>query len=53
MKFIKNITGKLMALWAILSFMATFLIIFIPSQLTWLIPDPKGQDLLSASPGDG
>lgn len=32
-----------MALWAVLSFMATFLVIFIPSQLTWLIPDPKGQ----------
>jgi len=45
MNFIKNIAGKLMAFWAILSFMITFLIIFIPSQLTWLIPDPKGQAL--------
>ena len=43
MNLIKNIAGRIMALWAVLSFMATFLIIFIPSQLTWLIPDPKGQ----------
>jgi 1-acyl-sn-glycerol-3-phosphate acyltransferase len=45
MNLIKNITGRIMALWAVLSFMATFLIIFIPSQLTWLIPDPRGQAL--------
>ena len=45
MNLIKNIAGHLMAFWAILSFMITFLVIFIPSQLTWLIPDPKGQDL--------
>lgn len=43
MNLIKNIAGRIMALWAVLSFMATFLVIFIPSQLTWLIPDPKGQ----------
>ncbi len=43
MNLIKNIAGRIMALWAVLSFMLTFLIIFIPSQLTWLIPDPKGQ----------
>lgn len=45
MRIIKNIVGRLLAFWAILSFIITFLIIFIPSQLTWLIPDPKGQDL--------
>jgi 1-acyl-sn-glycerol-3-phosphate acyltransferase len=45
MNLIKNIAGRIMALWAVLSFMATFLIIFIPSQLTWLIPDPRGQAL--------
>ena len=41
---IKNILGRLLAIWAIVSFISTFLIIFIPSMLTWLIPDPKGQD---------
>lgn len=34
-----------MALWALLTFMITFLIIFIPSMLCWLVPEPKGQDL--------
>lgn len=43
MNLLKNIAGRIMAFWAVLSFMLTFLIIFIPSQLTWLIPDPKGQ----------
>ena len=43
MNIIRNIAGRIMAFWAVLSFMITFLIIFIPSQLTWLIPDPKGQ----------
>lgn len=45
MNFIKNIAGRLLALWAILTFMITFLIFYIPSMITWLIPDPKGQDL--------
>ncbi|MBN8685461.1 MAG: 1-acyl-sn-glycerol-3-phosphate acyltransferase [Chitinophagales bacterium] len=41
---LKNILGRILAIWAILSFITSFLIIFIPSMLTWLIPDPKGQD---------
>lgn len=45
MKVFKNIVGGILALWAILSFMITFLIVFIPSMLCWLIPDPKGQDI--------
>lgn len=45
MNMIKNIAGRLLAAWAILSFIATFLVIFIPSQITWLIPNPKGQDI--------
>ena len=31
------------ALWAIITFILTFLIIFIPSMITWLIPNPTGQ----------
>ena len=42
---LKNILGRILALWAMVSFIATFLIIFIPSMLCWLIPDPKGQDI--------
>lgn len=45
MNFIKNILGRIFALWALLSFMLTFLIIFIPSMICWLIPDPKGQKI--------
>jgi 1-acyl-sn-glycerol-3-phosphate acyltransferase len=45
MNFMKDILARLLALWALLLFILTFLIIFIPSMLCWLIPDPKGQDL--------
>ncbi len=42
---IKNILGRIFAVWALISFMLTFLIVFIPSMLCWLIPDPKGQKI--------
>ena len=45
MKTIKKILAPLLALWAIITFLITFIIIFIPSMFTWLIPDPKGQDI--------
>ena len=43
MKIVKEILGRVFALWALLTFLVTFLIIFIPSMLCWLIPEPKGQ----------
>lgn len=43
MRLIKEILGRVFALWAILTFIITFLIIFIPSMISWLIPEPKGQ----------
>ena len=45
MKVFKNIVGRIWGLWAIISFLATFFIIFIPSMITYLFPDPKGQAL--------
>jgi 1-acyl-sn-glycerol-3-phosphate acyltransferase len=42
MKIFKNIFGRIWAFWGILSFIATFLIIFLPSMFTYLLPDPKG-----------
>ena len=45
MKFIKEILGRVFALWALVTFLITFLIIFIPSMLSWLIPEPTGQDI--------
>jgi len=45
MKIIKNILGRVLAAWAIVTFLLTFIIIFIPSMITWLIPEPKGQDI--------
>ena len=39
----KRISGWLWALWALTSFITTFLIVYIPLMLTWLIPDPAGQ----------
>ncbi len=41
MKIIKDIFARIWALWGILSFAATFLIIFIPSMCCYLIPEPK------------
>jgi len=48
MKILKMIGGRLMAIWAMLSFMLSFLVIFIPAMMTWLIPDPKGQGIFIA-----
>lgn len=43
MKLLKDILARILALWAMITFILTFLIIFIPSMIAWLIPDPKGQ----------
>ncbi len=43
MKIVKEILARVFALWAMVTFIITFFIIFIPSMLTWLIPEPKGQ----------
>lgn len=45
MTLIKNIFGRIWALWGIVSFVGTFLIVFIPTMCTYLIPDPKGSDI--------
>ena len=39
----KNIFGRIWALWGLISFLITFLIIFLPSMLSHLMDDPKGQ----------
>jgi len=44
-KFVREILGRVFALWAITSFIASFLVIFIPSMFCWLLPDPIGQDI--------
>lgn len=43
MRFLKLFAARLWAAWALLSFMLTFGVIFIPSMLTWLVPNPRGQ----------
>lgn len=43
MNMLKNIFARIWALWGLISFAVTFLIIFIPAMVAWLIPDPKGQ----------
>ncbi|NDE78819.1 MAG: 1-acyl-sn-glycerol-3-phosphate acyltransferase, partial [Chitinophagaceae bacterium] len=45
MQLFKSVFGRLWAIWALSTFTASFFIILLPSLLTWLIPDPKGQDL--------
>ena len=42
MKIFKEIAGRVWAVWGMISFVVTFLIIFIPSMFTYLLPDPKG-----------
>ena len=39
-----SIFARLWALWGLISFVVTFLIIFLPSMIAYLIPGKKGQD---------
>lgn len=43
LNIIKNIFARVWALWGIISFMLTFLLIFIPAMVTYAIPQPKSQ----------
>jgi 1-acyl-sn-glycerol-3-phosphate acyltransferase len=43
MKIFKEIFGRIWALWGIISFVVTFLLIYVPAMFTWLLPDPQGQ----------
>lgn len=43
MGILKNIFYRFMAFWALLTFVLLFLVIYLPSMLCWLIPEPKGQ----------
>lgn len=45
MKLLKDIFGRLWAFWGIISFIITFLVFYIPSMITWLLPEPKGQGI--------
>jgi len=45
MKTLKEIAARIWAIWGLLSFVITFLIVFLPSMITYLIPDPKGTDI--------
>src|SRR5687767_10486198 len=39
----KNVFARIWALWGLITFVITFLIIFIPSMISYLIPGTKGQ----------
>lgn len=43
MTVLKNIFARIWALWGLVSFVITFLIIFIPSMLSYLMKGPAGQ----------
>lgn len=47
MKLFKEIFARIWAVWGIISFIATFLIVFIPSMLTNLLPEPKSSKVFS------
>jgi 1-acyl-sn-glycerol-3-phosphate acyltransferase len=38
-----NIFGRIWALWGLITFFITFMIVFIPSMLSHLVDEPKGQ----------
>lgn len=40
MKFFREIAGRIWALWGLVSFAATFLLIFLPSMISYLLPEP-------------
>jgi 1-acyl-sn-glycerol-3-phosphate acyltransferase len=42
--FLRNFFARLLALWALASFVLSFLLIVLPSLLCGLIPNPTGQD---------
>ncbi len=44
MNIIKNIFARIWAFWALVTFIITFLIIFIPSMLAYFMKDPGGQE---------
>jgi 1-acyl-sn-glycerol-3-phosphate acyltransferase len=43
-----EVFARIWALWGLISFVVTFLIIFIPSMLSYLFPEKKGQDYFIA-----
>ncbi|MBL7729742.1 MAG: 1-acyl-sn-glycerol-3-phosphate acyltransferase [Chitinophagaceae bacterium] len=43
MKLLKNILARFFAFWALVTFMSTFLLFYIPSMLCWLMPGRRGQ----------
>lgn len=46
--FFTNIFGRVWAVWGLISFVVSFLIIFLPSMVSYLIPGKKGQDYFIA-----
>lgn len=42
--FLRDLFGRIWAVWALVTFIITFLIIFIPSMVSYLIPGNRGQD---------
>lgn len=42
MKLLKDIFARIWAFWGIVTFLVTFLLIFLPSMVCYLIPDPRG-----------
>lgn len=48
MKTIKNVFGFIWAIWGLVSFLVTFLVIITPAMLTHLIKEPRGQEYFIA-----
>jgi len=46
MKWLKEIAGRIWAAWGLLSFVITFCIVFLPSMISYLLPEPQGTHYL-------
>lgn len=46
MKLFKEIFGRIWALWGLVSFAVTFILIFLPSMISYAFPEPKGTVVL-------
>jgi len=44
LRLLKNIFGRLWALWGLLAFAATLLVVILPICPTFLIPEPAGTE---------
>lgn len=46
MSFLKAVAGRIWATWGLLTFAVTFLLVFLPAMICYLLPEPRSTDYL-------